>query len=377
MSTPTRAHNDDFAQLSEPYRRELLAHCYRMLGSIHDAEDAVQQTYLDAWRGYGDFEGRSSLRTWLYRIATRVCLKALEGAGRRPLPSGLGQPGDDTGDLPARRALVSSWLQPAPDALFAGDPMATGSGTVDTATIVESRQSMRLAFVAALQHLPARQRAVLILRDVLAWRAEEVASLLTTSTTAVNSALARARTQLRQIGPTEDGLSEPTDPDRRALLDRYATAFTNADIGALTALLTQDVTWEMPPIPTWYAGRDTVLRFLATQVLAAGQWRLVPTRVNGQPALGSYARDSDGSFRAHAIQVPTLTTAGITGIVAFLDPELFPLCGLLPVIHPIAPDPQVTVAPIRRAASGTPVGADVLEHRGRPARVGAGRGGIA
>jgi RNA polymerase sigma-70 factor, ECF subfamily len=331
VSTPTRGHDDEFVRLSEPYRRQLLAHCYRMLGSIHDAEDAVQQTYLDAWRGYGDFEGRSSLRTWLYRIATRTCLRALEGSGRRPLPSGLGQPNEDTGgDLSPMPA--APWLQPAPDALF---DATVPAGMVDTATIVESRQSMRLAFIAALQHLPARQRAVLILRDVLAWHADEVASLLGTSTTAVNSALLRARRHLRQIAPTEDALTEPTDPERRAILDRYANAFANADIAALTQILAENVTWEMPPIPTWYAGRDKVLRFLSTRILAPGHHHLTPTKVNGQQALATYLRDADGTYRPHAIQALTITKAGITEIVAFLDHDLFAMCGLPPRLQKI------------------------------------------
>jgi RNA polymerase sigma-70 factor (ECF subfamily) len=215
--------DEGFVRLSEPFRRELLAHCYRMLGSIHDAEDLVQETYLQAWRGYGGFEGRSSLRTWLYRIATRACLKALEGNGRRPLPSGLGGPSHDPDAAPRPPRPEIPWLQPAPDVLFGADPAA----------IVQARQTIRLAFIAALQHLPGRQRAVLILRDVLAWRATEVADLLDTTTAAVNSALQRARAQLSLAAPAEDGLTEPTDPDQRALLDRYADAFENADIPAL------------------------------------------------------------------------------------------------------------------------------------------------
>ncbi|MEV4754068.1 sigma-70 family RNA polymerase sigma factor [Micromonospora sp. NPDC049559] len=313
--------DEGFARLSEPYRRELLAHCYRMLGSIHDAEDAVQETYLQAWRGYGDFEGRSSLRTWLYRIATRACLKAMESAGRRPLPSGLGGPSDDADDGVGGRLLETPWLEPAPDALLG----------VDTATVVESRESIRLAFVAALQHLPGRQRAVLILRDVLAWRADEVADLLDTSTAAVNSALQRARAQLHQIAPTEDGVAEPTDPDRRALVDRYATAFENADLDALTEVLTDDTIWEMPPIPTWYAGRESVVRFLARRILAPGDYRLIPTRANGQPAFGSYAL-RDGVYQPHSLQVLTVTAEGISRVVAFLDAELFALCGLPAVL---------------------------------------------
>jgi RNA polymerase sigma-70 factor (ECF subfamily) len=315
--------DDGFVRLSEPFRRELLAHCYRMLGSIHDAEDLVQETYLQAWRGYGGFEGRSSLRTWLYRIATRACLKALEGNGRRPLPSGLGGPSDDPDETPRPRLPETPWLQPAPDVLFGGDPAA----------IVQERQTMRLAFIAALQHLPGRQRAVLILRDVLAWRAAEVADLLDTTSAAVNSALQRARAQLSLVAPAEDGLTEPTDPDQRALLDRYAAAFENADIAALTGLLTDDAIWEMPPIPTWYAGRETVGRFLATRIGTAGDYRMVPVSVNGQPAFGSYARDHDGGYRPHALQVLSVTGRGVARIVAFLDADLFAPCGLPPALN--------------------------------------------
>jgi RNA polymerase sigma-70 factor (ECF subfamily) len=318
--TRTAQHPPDegFVRLAEPFRRELLAHCYRMLGSIHDAEDLVQETYLQAWRGYGGFEGRSSLRTWLYRIATRACLKALEGNGRRPLPSGLGGPSDDPGaTLPPHLPEVP-WLQPAPDRLFGADPAA----------VVQARHTMRLAFVAALQYLPARQRAVLILRDVLAWRADEVAGLLDTTTAAVNSALQRARAQLSLVAPAEDGLAEPTDPEQRALVDRYAAAFENADIAALMGVLTDDAIWEMPPILTWYAGRETVGRFLGTRILSAGRYRLIPVSVNGQPAFGSYARKPDGAYRPHVLQVLTVTAAGIGHVVAFLDPSLFAPCGL-------------------------------------------------
>jgi RNA polymerase sigma-70 factor (ECF subfamily) len=317
------APDEGFAQLSEPFRRELLTHCYRMLGSIHDAEDAIQETYLQAWRGYGGFEGRSSLRTWLYRIATRVCLKALEGNDRRPLPSGLGGPSDDPEETLRPRLPEVPWLEPAPDALFGAPP-------ADPAAVIEARQTMRLGFIAALQYLPGRQRAVLILRDVLAWRAGEVADLLGTTTAAVNSVLQRARAQLSQIAPTEDGIAEPTDPAQRALLNRYAAAFENADLDALTGVLTDDAVWEMPPIPTWFTGRETVGRFLATRILAAGDYRMVPTSVNGQPAFGSYSRDHEGVYRPHALQVLTVTGAGIARVVAFLDADLFTPCGLPP-----------------------------------------------
>lgn len=313
--------DDAFVRLSEPHRRELLAYCYRMLGSIHDAEDVLQEIYLQAWRGYGGFEERASMRTWLYRIATRACLKALEGNGRRPLPSGLGGPSDDPEQPPDPSVLEAPWLQPAPDAMFEAAP-------ADPAAIVEARQSMRLGFVAALQYLPGRQRAVLILRDVLAWRAAEVAALLGTTTAAVNSALQRARAQLGQVAPTQDTLTEPAEPDLRALLDRYATAFERADIAALTELLAADAVWEMPPIPSWYAGRERIGRFLATKVLSPGGYRLLPATVNGQPAFGSYARDRTGGYRPHALQVLSVTPAGISHVVAFLDPGLFTRCRL-------------------------------------------------
>jgi RNA polymerase sigma-70 factor (ECF subfamily) len=205
-----------------------------------------------------------------------------------------------------------------------------GAAPTDPAAVVEARQSMRLGFVAALQHLPGRQRAVLILRDVLAWRASEVAALLGTTTAAVNSALQRARAQLGQIAPSQDGITEPADPAQRALLDRYATAFETADIATLTAMLADDAVWEMPPLPTWFAGRETIGRFLAAKVLSPGAHRLIPLTVNGQPGFGSYARDHTGGHRPHALQVLTITPAGIAHIVAFLDPSLFSLCDLPP-----------------------------------------------
>ena len=320
--------SEDFAALTDPFRRELLAHCYRMLGSVHDAEDLVQETYLLAWRGYGDFEGRSSLRTWLYRIATRACLKALERGTRRPLPSGLGGPSNDPEGPLDQRQPETPWLQPIPDALF-------GSAPADPAATVESRRTMRLAFVAALQHLPPRQRAVLLLRDVLAWRAAEVADLIGSTTASVNSSLQRARAQLAQVEPAEDEVVEPTDPRQRALVDQYATAFINADMAALMRLLTEDAVFEMPPFPTWFAGRENVRRFLATRVRAPGDMRMVPTSANGQPAFAVYMRDDDGAYPAHAIQVLTLAAAGITRITMFHDPDLFGVFGMPDRLMPL------------------------------------------
>jgi RNA polymerase sigma-70 factor, ECF subfamily len=310
----------DFAHLTDPFRRELLALCYRMLGSVDEAEDAVQETYLRAWRSYDKFEGRSSVRTWMYRIATRACLKALERGVRRPLPSGLGGPSGNPHGTVDPKLPESAWLQPMPDALFGSDP----------AYIVESRQSIRLALIAAMQHLPSRQRAVLIFRDVLAWPANEIAELLGMTTAAVNSALQRARAQIARIAPAEDHLIEPTDPRRRALLDGYAAAFENADIAALTELLRHDAVWEMPPFPTWFRGRADVGRFLATRFRLANDNRLIATAANGQPAFGVYTRDRDGAYHPHAVQVLTVTTAGIANIVSFQNPRLFTKFGLPP-----------------------------------------------
>jgi RNA polymerase sigma-70 factor (ECF subfamily) len=309
----------EFSRLAGPYRSELLAHCYRMLGSVHDAEDQLQETLLRAWRSYDQFEGRSSLRTWLYRIATNTCLRAIETRQRRPLPSGLGQPSDDpSGPLDGAQREVP-WLEPIPDALISTDPAA----------VVTSRTNIRLALIAALQYLPPKQRAVLILRDVLGWRAAEVADLLGTTTVAANSALQRARTQLQQAAPSEEELREPTDPEVVALLNRYASAFENADIAALTELLREDAVIEMPPTPTWFAGRDNVQLFLRSHVLREpGQLRMVPTVANGQPALAEYARGADGIYRAFGIQVLTIAGSRIARISAFLDPSLFEAFGL-------------------------------------------------
>src|SRR5215813_1743009 len=282
--------SEDFTGLTEGFRGELLAFCYRMLGSAEEAEDMVQETYLRAWRSFDGFEGRSSVRTWLYRIATNVCLTAIERRGRRPLPAGLGGPADDP-RAPLVAAPEVPWLQPFPGALLAGDHD-------DPAAVTVSRAGIRLAFVAALQYLTARQRAMLILRDVLEWPAAEVADLLGTTTTAVNSGLRRARAQLARALPAEDELAEPAEPDVRALLERFAAAFENADVSALAQLLREDVRLEMPPILSWFAGRTAVLRCVTLYVLTEhGRLRLVPIRANGQPAFAVYQRESDGAYR--------------------------------------------------------------------------------
>jgi RNA polymerase sigma-70 factor (ECF subfamily) len=327
--------SEEFTGLTGRFRGELLAHCYRMLGSAEEAEDLVQETYLRAWRSFAGFEGRSSVRTWLYRIATNACLTAIERRSRRPLPSGLGGPGDP--EAPVVAAPEVPWLRPLPDVLLSGQHE-------DPAAVAVSRAGIRLALVAALQYLSARQRAVLILRDVLEWPAAEVADLLGMTTTAVNSGLRRARAQLAQALPAEDELAEPAEPHRRALLERYATAIENADASAMAELLADGVVLEMPPVLTWFAGRQAVTRFVASQLLTApGQLRLVPVVANGQPAFAVYNREPGGVYQAHAVQVLTVTAAGIARIVAFADPGLFASFGL-PLRHDGGPAPDLAQA---------------------------------
>ncbi|GAA2816282.1 sigma-70 family RNA polymerase sigma factor [Kribbella solani] len=300
------------------HRGELVAHCYRLLGSLHDAEDAVQETYLRAWRGHADFEHRSTIRTWLYRIATNVCLNLLQHSSRRVVPSALGAPGNDPDDLHAS-ALEVPWLEPFPDQLLGADP----------ATVVGDRESLRLAMVAAMQHLPPRQRAVLILREVLTWPAADVASLLDTTTAAVNSSLQRARAELARQRPREDELSEPHEPLRRALLDQFQAAMENKDLVVLEGLFAADARWEMPPIPTWFSGRTDVLRLLESKLRPGpGQRVLVETSANGQPAFAMYLRGADGRYHAHSIKVLTLRKDVVSAVIAFHHPALFPAFGL-------------------------------------------------
>jgi RNA polymerase sigma-70 factor (ECF subfamily) len=329
VTTAEQPTDTEFLRQADPYRRELLAHCYRMLGSVHDAEDLVQETYLRAWRSYDRFEGRSSLRTWLHRIATRACLTALEGRDRRPMPTGLGTPGSQAGDALVEQPEVP-WLEPLPDALLAGAQSGGSAGSAaDPATVVTARESVRLAFVAALQHLPPKQRAVLILRDVLQWRAAEVAELLDTTTAAVNSALQRAHAQLDQAAPAEDTVSEPTDAEQRELLERYVAAFEAKDIPGIVAVLAKDAVWEMPPFNSWYQGAENIGRLVDTQCPAdgPGDMRLIPTSANGQPAFGLYMRDGD-VYRPFNLPVLTIGPAGVTHVACFFDLRLFPLFGL-------------------------------------------------
>jgi RNA polymerase sigma-70 factor (ECF subfamily) len=312
---------EEFLPLAEPYRRELLAHCYRMLGSVHDAEDLVQETYLRAWRGFDGFEGRSSIRTWLYRIATSACLTALETRNRRPLPSGLGTPKADPDATLVQQNEVL-WLEPIPDAMVAAEAN-------DPATIVTSRESIRLAMVAALQHLPPKQRAVLILCEVMKWKAAEVAELLDTTTAAVNSALQRARAQLDEAAPSRETVSEPLTAEQGALLDRYVEAFESYDVKALVTLFSDDAVWEMPPYTGWYQSPEAIGTLVANQCPAkrAGDLKLVATTANGQAAFGMYLRGAD-QYDAFQLHVVDLGSDGIDHVVAFFDLRLFATFGL-------------------------------------------------
>jgi RNA polymerase sigma-70 factor (ECF subfamily) len=315
----TEHRTEDFPQATDPYRRELFAHCYRMTGSVHDAEDLVQETYLRAWKAYHNFEGRSSVRTWLYRIATNVCLTALEGKDKRPLPTGLGAPSSDPNALLEQREVP--WLEPVPDAMLDhSDPVAAAT----------ARESIRLAFIAALQNLPARQRAVLILRDVLKWRAAEVAVALETTTTAVNSILQRARAQLAEAGLTEETVREPESPEQRALLDRYVNAFWEKDVTTIVELLTRDAVWEMPPYLSWFHGAANIGRLIDEHCPGGvHDMRMVPTTANGQYAFGLYMREEDDVFRPFQLQVLTLGRDGrVRHVVAFFDTALFATFGL-------------------------------------------------
>jgi RNA polymerase sigma-70 factor (ECF subfamily) len=296
----------------EPYRGELTAYCYRMLGSVQDAEDLVQETMLRAWKARDRYDGsRASVRTWLYRIASNVCLSALEGRARRPLPSGLGAPGTDP-DTPLIPAFEIPWLQPFPDARFD----------------VGQRADLRLALVAALQVLPPRQRAVLVLREVLQFSAAEVAGQLGTTVPAVNSALQRARTALAGAGDLGE-VSEPGDPGVRSVIEAYVRAFEAADVDALVRLLADDAVLEMPPVPLWYRGRADYGRFIQRVFGMHGAgWVMRPLTANAQPALAAYAPEPGGGHRLHTLQVFTVAGGQVSRNVVFADPVVFGAFGL-------------------------------------------------
>ncbi|MEV0585723.1 sigma-70 family RNA polymerase sigma factor [Nonomuraea sp. NPDC050310] len=303
--------NEEFLRLADPLRRELIAHCYRMTGSVHDAEDLVQETYLRAWKAYEKFDGRASVRTWMYKIATNTCLTALDSRQRRPMPTGLGAPSADPSDELVTREVP--WLEPLPDSM------------VDPANVATSRSSLRLALMAALQHLPARQRAVLVLREVLQWKAAETAEVLGTTTVAVNSMLQRAKAQLEQAGLREEELAEPSAQERKEILDRYVKAFEDYDVAAIVELFTQDAVWEMPPFEGWYQGPEDIVRLITTWCPAKvpGDLRLIPTEANGQAAFGMY-------FKGEPFAIPVLTLSGdrVSHVSQFFDLSLFKTFGL-------------------------------------------------
>jgi len=326
VHTQVGATADVMAEL-EQYRIELTGYCYRMLGSAFEAEDAVQETLLRAWRGIEGFEGRAALRSWLYRIATNVCLSMLGASQRRARPMDLQPAGTADRPLPAPLPEMA-WIEPVPD----GRVVPTAA---DPAEVAETRESVRLAFVAALQHLPPRQRAVLILREVLHWRAEEVAQLLDTSVASVNSALQRARATISagKVGSTEP--SKPMDDAQRALLSRYVDAFERYDMDALTAVLHEDATWSMPPYDLWFRTHDDIRGWcLGTGIGCRGS-RLVPTMANGAPAFGQYKPGPrPGILEPWSLQVLEISDGQISGITFFLDTaRFFPMFGLPPQVE--------------------------------------------
>ena len=326
MADATIAPPQELERQLEQHRRELLGYCYRMLGSSFEAEDAVLETLVRAWRCHDRFEGRSSLRSWLYRIATNVCLDLLDGRNRRARPMEMGHEG--TGEGPLGDVLPESvWLQPMPD----GRVLAPET---DPAELAVQRESIKLAFMAALQHLPPRQRVVLILREVLRWKADEVAALLGSSVASVNSALQRARATIDTSGLTPGDVAEPADDAQRALLGRYLEAFESYDLDALTALLAQDATLSMPPYPLWMRGPDNIRQWMLGIGSVCRGSRLVPTTANGMPAFGHYHPAPDGGgHTAWALQVIEVADGRITGINSFLDTAaLFPLFGLPPTL---------------------------------------------
>jgi RNA polymerase sigma-70 factor (ECF subfamily) len=327
LSAALQGDANEFSRLTEPYRRELQAHCYRILGSLYEAEDLVQETLLRAWRRLDSFEGRSSLRAWLYKIATHACLDALDRRkSRRTLPPGKAPAADPLTQIspPSSEPI---WLEPYPDEWL-----------VDSAAGPEARylasESVTLAFLAALQGLPPRQRAVLILKDVLDWPASEVAQMTGLTTSAVNSALHRARVTLsknyHQHGMEKVARSQ-TDQETQVLLDQYVRAWERADVDGLVALLKEEAVFSMPPSPSWYSGMDAIGKFVAATVFADhglfsgaayGRWRLLPTRANHQPAYAIYQKDETEGYQAFGIHVLDIQESSIAEVVSFVDPNL-------------------------------------------------------
>ncbi len=308
-----------FTSLVELLRGALYAHCYRMLGSVHDAEDAVQETLLRAWRAIGSFEGRSSLRSWLYTIANNVCLTAIERRGKRALPVDLG-PSAKHSVADDQPLTDVAWLEPFPDRNLADASSAPHAR-------YEQRESVELAFVAALQHLPGNQRAALLMFDVLGFSAREVADVMHTSTASVNSALQRARKTVDDTLPGESQqrtIRTLGDVKLREIVSQYTTALEEGDADALIELLTEDATWSMPPLPTWYRGEKEITDFLVNGPFSV-RWRHLTTSANGQVAVGCYIwNEQDGAYRGHVIDVLTLRGDRIASVTAFIDAKQFP-----------------------------------------------------
>ena len=327
LDAARRGDEDAYGRLVEPHRAALDAHCYRMLGSVHDAEDAVQDALLRAWRGLARFEGRSSLRTWLYTIATNACLKAIERRPKLVLPIDYG-PATDPHDDPAEPLVESVWIEPYPD-----ERLGLGDGLAGPEARYEQRESVELAFIAALQHLPARQRAVLILCDVLGFSGAEVAAALETTPASVYSALQRAHKSVDSRLPERSQqatLRSLGDDGVRKIVDAFVAAWERCDVDALAAMLAGEATIAMPPMPTWYRGRDAVAGFLQRWPLAPGmRWRVVPARASGQLAFGFYLWNAERrDFVAHSVNVLALDGARIAEITAYLTPDVFERFGL-------------------------------------------------
>jgi RNA polymerase sigma-70 factor (ECF subfamily) len=323
LAAARRGDEDAYARLVAPYRAALHVHCYRMLGSLPDAEDAVQEALLRAWRGLPRFEGRSSLRSWLYTIATNACLKAIARRQPRVLPLDYGGPGDPE-DGPGRPLVESVWIDPYPDG-----ELGVEDGRAAPEARYEQREGVELAFIAALQQLPPRQRAALILRDVLGLSGAEAAAALETTPASVYSALQRAHRALeeRRLDRSQQAtLRALGDPALAEIVGAYVDAWERCDLDAVVALLTEDVSLAMPPFPAWFRGRADVAAFLASRPFAAGRrWRLVATRANGQLAFAHYLWDAErGGFGAHSINVITLSGDRVAAITAFLDASTFP-----------------------------------------------------
>jgi RNA polymerase sigma-70 factor (ECF subfamily) len=322
-----------FAQLVEPHRGALHAHCYRMLGSVPDAEDALQEALLSAWRGLSRFEGRSSLRSWLYAIATNASLRAIERRPKRVLPIDYA-PAADPHDGLAAPLVESVWVDPYPD-----ERTGLDGGLASPEARYEQRESVELAFIAALQHLPARQRAVLVLRDVLGFSAREVAEALDTTPAGVDSALQRAHKAVDERLPERSqqaALRSLGDRRLREIVDGFVDAWERADVDAVVAMLSSDAALSMPPVPTWYRGREAATTFFERGPLRSeNRWRLVPARANGQLAFGKYLWDERReAFVAHSVMVLTLDGEEIAEIITFLDADLIALFGLADQLEP-------------------------------------------